>query len=81
MRSILILGAGRSASALIRYLIDHADQQEWRVSVADRDVEQAKALIPRGSEVAAAVALDAANAEQRAAHPKIVAWLKNPETR
>ncbi len=67
MRNILILGAGRSASSLIHYLITHADQQEWRVTVADRELANAKALVHEGSEVAQAVALDATDPAARAA--------------
>ncbi len=67
MRNILILGAGRSASSLIHYLITHADQQEWRVTVADRELANAQALVHEGPEVSQAVALDATNAEARAA--------------
>ncbi len=67
MRNILVLGAGRSATALIHYLITHADRQEWRITVAEREVAHARALVHEGSEVAQAVELDAANAEARAA--------------
>ena len=65
MRKILILGAGRSASSLIHYLIKHADQQEWRITVADKDVESAKRLVHEGPEVATGVQLDATDGEAR----------------
>jgi hypothetical protein len=42
MKTILILGAGRSSSSLIRYLLDHASQDGYRVSVADLSVDLAK---------------------------------------
>jgi saccharopine dehydrogenase (NADP+, L-glutamate forming) len=42
MRKILILGAGRSASTLIRYLIDHSQEGNWKVIVADISEELAK---------------------------------------
>ncbi len=67
MRNILILGAGRSASSLIHYLITHADQQEWRVTVADRELANAHALVHEGPEVAEAVSLDATDPAARAA--------------
>jgi saccharopine dehydrogenase-like NADP-dependent oxidoreductase len=67
MRTILILGAGRSAPALIHYLITHADQQEWRITVAERDVAQARRLVHEGITVAEAVELDATDAGARAA--------------
>lgn len=66
MRSILILGAGRSASALIRYLIEHAAAQDWRVMVADRDGTHAAALITGSGEAASSIALDATDATARA---------------
>jgi saccharopine dehydrogenase-like NADP-dependent oxidoreductase len=41
MRNILVLGAGRSATVLIDYLIDHAPQGHWTVTVADMDAATA----------------------------------------
>ncbi|MDX9751008.1 MAG: saccharopine dehydrogenase C-terminal domain-containing protein [Flavobacteriales bacterium] len=67
MRKILVLGAGRSAAALVHYLIGHAGEQQWRVTVADREPAQARALIGDGTAVAEAVALDAVDADARAA--------------
>ncbi|MFT3885173.1 MAG: saccharopine dehydrogenase C-terminal domain-containing protein [Flavobacteriales bacterium] len=67
MRSILILGAGRSASSLIDYFIRHADQQEWRITVAERDLEHARKLVQGAVEVAKAVEMDATDAGARAA--------------
>ena len=79
MRSILILGAGRSASTLIQYLIDHAAEQQWRITVADKDVEHAGKLTSGGADLAEGVALDALNAEARAAliaqHDLIISML------
>lgn len=40
MKHILLLGAGRSAAALIEYLALHARKEHWKVTVADLDVEQ-----------------------------------------
>lgn len=65
MRKILILGAGRSASSLIHYLITHADQQEWRVTVADKDPVNALAMVKEGPEVARGIGLDASDAAAR----------------
>ncbi|MBK8500338.1 MAG: saccharopine dehydrogenase NADP-binding domain-containing protein [Flavobacteriales bacterium] len=79
MRKILILGAGRSATSLIRYLIGHADQQEWRLTVADKDPVLASRMVHEGLAVASGVELDAANAEARAAliasHDLIISML------
>ncbi|UOQ77006.1 saccharopine dehydrogenase NADP-binding domain-containing protein [Hymenobacter sp. 5516J-16] len=35
MTRILLLGAGRSASSLLQYLLQHAPQQNWQLTVAD----------------------------------------------
>src|SRR5690606_935801 len=67
MRTILILGAGRSASALVRYLVEHAREQQWRITVADQRTGPVEALIGDGHEVARALVLDATDAEARAA--------------
>jgi hypothetical protein len=66
MRKILILGAGRSASSLIHYLITHADQQEWRITVADKDAASAARLVHEGPTVATGTSLDATDADARA---------------
>ena len=79
MRSILILGAGRSASSLIRYLIEHAAEQQWRITVGERDVEHARKLVVNANEVAEAIEIDATNAEARssliAKHDLVVSML------
>ncbi|MCC6840131.1 MAG: saccharopine dehydrogenase NADP-binding domain-containing protein [Flavobacteriales bacterium] len=67
MRSILLLGAGRSASSLIEYLLKHAAQQQWTLTVAERDLAQARKLVQGGEGAAHVVELDAAQAEARAA--------------
>jgi saccharopine dehydrogenase-like NADP-dependent oxidoreductase len=35
MKSILVLGAGRSSSTLIQYLLSHASEYNWKVTVGD----------------------------------------------
>ena len=67
MRSILILGAGRSASSLIRYLIQNAGTEQWRITVADKDPSHASMLVAEGPAVATGYALDATDAAARAA--------------
>jgi saccharopine dehydrogenase-like NADP-dependent oxidoreductase len=37
MRNILLIGAGRSASVLIKYLLENAAKNDWFVTVADAD--------------------------------------------
>lgn len=79
MRSILILGAGRSASSLIRYLIQHAAEQQWRITVGERDIVHARKMVSAGYDVAEAVEIDATNAEARSAliakHDLVVSML------
>ena len=37
MKKILVIGAGRSSSSLIRYFLDNAEMENWYVTVVDRD--------------------------------------------
>jgi len=37
MKKILVLGAGKSSSELIRYLSLHAEKESWQITVADAD--------------------------------------------
>ena len=67
MKSILILGAGRSASSLIQYLIREASSQQWRITVGDKDVTHAAAIVSEGPSVAKGVALDAMDPKARGA--------------
>lgn len=65
MKHILVIGAGLSASSMIRYLISQAPTENWFVKVVDRD----KALIDskiNGSEFAEAIEMDALNQSLRA---------------
>ncbi len=45
MKKILILGAGLSASSLIKYLLDHADENNWQIIVTARSMEKAKSKL------------------------------------
>jgi saccharopine dehydrogenase-like NADP-dependent oxidoreductase len=42
MKTILILGAGLSASSLIRYLLNHSIEHNWQLRVVDRDIDLVK---------------------------------------
>ena len=42
MKNILLIGAGRSASTLIKYLLDNSSKESWKVTVADIALELAK---------------------------------------
>lgn len=41
-KTILILGAGLSASSLIRYLLKHSTEFSWKINVVDQDIELVK---------------------------------------
>lgn len=45
MKRILLLGAGRSSSSLIRYLLDNAVTRDWTVTVGDVSPENARKKI------------------------------------
>lgn len=54
MRTILVLGAGRSAKALITYLLERSDRYDWSVVVGDKIVTNAQAQVAghaRGSAI------------------------------
>lgn len=44
MKKILLLGAGRSASSLIKYLLDNAPAENWHVTIGDISVEHLQPL-------------------------------------
>lgn len=39
MKNILLLGAGRSASSLIQYLLQHAAAENWHITIGDINVD------------------------------------------
>jgi len=45
MQKILILGAGLSASSLIKYLLDHSNEYDWKLRIGDLSEETAKRKI------------------------------------
>jgi len=45
MKKILVLGAGLSTPSLINYLLNHAEEKDWQVCVADMDKDIAKQRI------------------------------------
>lgn len=51
MKTILLLGAGLSSSSLIRYFLEHAEENNWQLRVCDRDLGMVQQKIgghPRG---------------------------------
>jgi len=64
MRKILIIGAGRSASSLIKYLLDKSKTENLFLIIADKHIESAKKLL-NNHKNAKAITLDIFNEEQR----------------
>ncbi len=58
MKKILILGAGLSATTLIKYLLDHSEANDWNISIGDKDIAIAQKKI-NGHARAEAFAFDA----------------------
>ncbi len=42
MQKILVIGAGRSSTSLIQYLLDHAQAEQWQIILAEKNVDLAK---------------------------------------
>jgi saccharopine dehydrogenase-like NADP-dependent oxidoreductase len=64
MKNILVIGAGRSASSLIKYLLDHARQEGWKVTVGDVSLDLVKQKTG-GHPHARPIAFDINNEQQR----------------
>ncbi|MBD3636210.1 MAG: saccharopine dehydrogenase NADP-binding domain-containing protein [Crocinitomicaceae bacterium] len=45
MKNILVIGAGLSASSMLRYFTQHAEKENWSIKVVDRDDKLAKAKV------------------------------------
>ncbi len=61
MKNILLFGAGKSASVLIEYLLENAQDNSWFVTVVDADkklIEQKTKLHPSSTAVAADITND-----------------------
>jgi len=61
---LLLLGAGRSASALIQYLLRHAPAERWFLTVADALPAHLAPVLAAHSQYARAVPFDVQNADQ-----------------
>lgn len=42
MKNILVIGAGRSSTSLIQYLLTHSEKENWKITVGDIDVEMVR---------------------------------------
>ncbi len=64
MKNILVIGAGRSASSLIRYLLDKSESENLNITIADLSEELAKKKTGNHKN-ARAIAFDIFNEKQR----------------
>jgi saccharopine dehydrogenase-like NADP-dependent oxidoreductase len=64
MKKILVIGAGRSAVTLIKYLLDNAQENNWFVTVADFSVDLAKKAV-KNLEYAEAIFFDVKDEKKR----------------
>lgn len=64
MRTLLLLGAGRSSTALIRYLLGKADAEGFRLVVAEQELAMAEAKLG-GHPAGRALSLNAEDADAR----------------
>lgn len=64
MNKILVIGAGRSSSTLIKYLLENAQQEDWAIRVGDTDLKLAQSKVDN-HERAEAFQFDALNPEER----------------
>ncbi|MAO32338.1 MAG: saccharopine dehydrogenase [Crocinitomicaceae bacterium] len=64
MKNILILGAGLSASSLIRYLLKHSEHESWSITIVDKEISLIQEKI-KGHPFAKAMSFNALDPEQR----------------
>ena len=64
MRNILIIGAGRSATSLIQYLLDKSDAEELFITIGDLNIQHAQKFTD-GHPNARGILLDVFNEKQR----------------
>ena len=64
MKNILIIGAGKSSSSLIKYLLDKSDSENLQIIVGDISKKNAEGLI-KNHKNASAIILDVFNKKQR----------------
>ncbi|CAL2095390.1 Saccharopine dehydrogenase, NADP-dependent [Tenacibaculum sp. 190524A02b] len=64
MRNILIIGAGRSSSSLIKYLLDKSSTENLHITIGDVSIENAKSKVNEHKN-ASAIKLDVFKPEER----------------
>lgn len=67
MKTILLFGAGKSATVLISYLLENAITENWKVIVVDADLKLARDKVGK-SQKAEAVSFDIRDSAQRSAY-------------
>jgi saccharopine dehydrogenase-like NADP-dependent oxidoreductase len=79
MTRILLLGAGRSASSLIQYLLGHLAAEDWQLTIADVNPAPLHALLAPHAARARAVAFEIGQSERLhelvAAHEVVISML------
>lgn len=66
MTKILIIGAGRSATSLIEYILNHAAENNWQITVSDVDLKLAQEKVGTNP-LAKAISFDIRKEEERRA--------------
>ena len=64
MKKVLLFGAGKSATVLIDYLLENAEQEGWQLTVVDSDLQLARSKIGN-SAYGQAISFDINDAEER----------------
>jgi len=64
MKQILVIGAGRSSTSLIEYLLNNSEQENWKVKVGDISLDLAQQKTANHKN-ATAIAFDINNEQQR----------------
>jgi saccharopine dehydrogenase (NAD+, L-glutamate forming) len=64
MKTILILGAGLSASSMIRYLLTRSEKENWKLRIVDRDIDRILSLVGDHKN-ATALNFNATNSKER----------------
>ncbi len=78
MKRIFVIGAGKSSGVLIRYLLDQAQDRDWRVRVGDLDLAMAERCVrqhPRGQATIFDVSDDKSRTEYVAEADLVVSML------
>ena len=71
MRNVLIIGAGRSATSLISYLLDKSDEEELFITIGDLSIQAAQKFTANHPN-ARGILLDVFNESQRREAVKIL---------